>query len=169
VEHLKRRNWLADTYLAMDEAPAETMRKVWPLLRRYSSDLKVHLAGGGGEYGREAEDLCYYYFSLFEQNAEHPKPDPAARRLQGKRTTFYVCTGPTHPTTFLYSPAYGSRMLPWLVRRHGYDGFLRWALNSWPERVWEQPRYRWGTGDRFLIYPGPQDSIRWELISAGTH
>ena len=170
IGHLKRRNWLAQAYLAMDEAPAETMEKVWPILRRYSSDLKIHLAGGGGRYGDEAEDLCYYYFDLQHNKAAFPRPDPEARRREGKRTTFYVCTGPTHPNTFLYSPAYGSRMLPWLVWKYGYDGFLRWALNSWPDRVWEQPRYRWGSGDMFLIYPGqsgPLDSMRWELLFAG--
>ena len=170
IDHLKKRNWLQQSYLAMDEAPGEVMEKVWPILRRYSSDLKIHLAGGGGKYGQEAEDLCYYYFSLYEKETEFPQPDVEARRREGKRTTFYVCTGPTHPNTFLYSPAYGARQLPWLVWKHGYDGFLRWAFNSWPDRLWEQPNYQWGSGDMFLVYPGkhgPMDSLRWQLLFAG--
>jgi hypothetical protein len=170
INHLKRRGWLDKTYLGMDEAPHEAMEKVWSLLRRYSPDLKMHLAGGGGRYGSESEDLSYYYFSLRDENPEFPKPDPIRRRAEGKQTTIYVCTGPTHPNTFLYSPAYGSRMLPWLAWKHGYDGFLRWALNSWPARLWEQPNYRFGSGDNYLVYPGPDgplDSIRWELLFAG--
>jgi hypothetical protein len=170
IEHLKKKNWLRQTYLAMDEAPSDAMEKVWPILRSYSSDLKIHLAGGGGRYGREAEDLCYYYFSLYEAAPEFPKPDVEERRRDGKRTTFYVCTGPTHPNTFLYSPAYGARQLPWLVWKLGYDGFLRWAFNSWPDRLWEQPNYRWGSGDMFLVYPGkhgPMESLRWQLLFAG--
>ena len=170
AEHLKRRGWLEQSYLAMDEAPASVMERVWAILRKYSSDLKIHLAGGGGQYGQEAEDLCYYYFSLFEDKPEFPKPDPEQRRQSGKRTTFYVCTGPAHPNTFLYSPAYGARQLPWLVWKLGYDGFLRWAYNSWPDRLWERPNYQWGSGDMFLVYPGkhgPLDSQRWQLLFAG--
>jgi hypothetical protein len=170
IDHLKKKDWLQQSYLAMDEAASEVMEKVWPILRRYSSDLKIHLAGGGGRYGREAEDLCYYYFSLYEREPEFPKPDVEERRRDGKRTTFYVCTGPTHPNTFLYSPAYGARQLPWLAWKLGYDGFLRWAFNSWPDRLWEQPNYRWGSGDMFLVYPGkhgPMDSLRWQLLFAG--
>jgi hypothetical protein len=170
IDHLKKRDWLKHSYLAMDEAPAEIMEKIWPILRRYSSDLKIHLAGGGGKYGREAEDLCYYYFSLYEDQPQFPKPDVTERRRLGQRTTFYVCTGPAHPNTFLYSPAYGARQLPWLVWKLGYDGFLRWAYNSWPDRLWEQPNYQWGSGDMFLVYPGksaPMDSLRWQLLFAG--
>ncbi len=170
INHLKRRDWLKHSYLAMDEAPAEVMEKIWPILRRYSQDLKIHLAGGGGKYGREAEDLCYYYFSLHEDQPQFPKPDVTERRRRGQRTTFYVCTGPTHPNTFIYSPAYGARQLPWLVSKLGYDGFLRWAYNSWPDRLWEQPNYQWGSGDMFLVYPGkaaPMDSLRWQLLFAG--
>jgi hypothetical protein len=170
IEHLKKKDWLRKSYLAMDEAPSQAMEKVLPILQRYSSDLKIHLAGGGGRYGREAEDLCYYYFSLYETEPEFPKPDVKERHKDGKRTTFYVCTGPTHPNTFLYSPAYGARQLPWLAWKLGYDGFLRWAFNSWPDRLWEQPNYRWGSGDMFLIYPGkhgPMDSLRWQLLFAG--
>jgi hypothetical protein len=170
TEHLRRKGWLGHSYLAMDEAPASTMESVWPILRKYSSDLKIHLAGGGGRYGQEAEDLCYYYFSLLDEKAEFPKPDPEQRRQSGKRTTFYVCTGPPHPNTFIYSPAYGARQLPWLVWKLRYDGFLRWAYNSWPDRLWEQPNYQWGSGDMFLVYPGkhgPLDSQRWQLLLAG--
>jgi hypothetical protein len=170
IAHLRSRGWLSKTYLGMDEPKQATMEIVWPLLRRYAPDLKTYLAGGGGRYGMEAEDLCYYYFYLRGQTPNEPKPDPVRRRAEGKRTTIYVCTGPTHPNTFLYSPAYGSRMLPWLSWQLGYDGFVRWALNSWTARVWQQPRGQWQSGDNFLVYPGrngPLDSIRWELLFAG--
>lgn len=170
IAHLKSRGWLEKTYLGMNEPSELVTEKVWSVLRRYTPDLKVYLAGGGGRYSSNAKDLAYYYFSLREENPKIPKPDPMRRRAEGKRTSIYVCTGPTHPNTFLFSPAYGSRMLPWLAWKLGYDGFVRWALNSWPADLWKQPRYCYQSGDNYLIYPGrngPMDSIRWELLFAG--
>jgi hypothetical protein len=39
---------------------------------------------------------------------------------------FYVCCGPDKPNTFIKSPAIESRLIPWLVEKLDYDGFLRW-------------------------------------------
>ena len=40
----------------------------------------------------------------------------------------------------------------------------------YPEDIWNQPRYKWPSGDMFFVYPGPSgplDSIRWELMRQG--
>jgi len=61
-------------------------------------------------------------------------------------------------------------MLPWLVWKHGFDGYIRWAWNFWRDDYWVQPRHKWNSGDMFLIYPGeegPMDSIRSMMLRKG--
>ena len=50
----------------------------------------------------------------------------------------------------------------------GFDGFLRWAYNSWPENPMIDSRYiKWPAGDTYFIYPGPLSSVRFERLREG--
>ncbi len=50
----------------------------------------------------------------------------------------------------------------------GYDGYLRWAVNSWPMDPLRDSRFRtWAAGDTYSIYPGPRSSIRFERLVEG--
>ena len=50
----------------------------------------------------------------------------------------------------------------------GFDGFLRWAYNSWPENPLTDSRYnKWPAGDTYFIYPGPLSSVRLERLREG--
>ena len=86
-------------------------------------------------------------------------------------TTFYVCCGPAFPNTFVHSPLVESRMLPFMALQGGYEGFLRWSYNDWPDNPYEHPEWEpWPTGDTFLVYPGdkgPVSSLRWEQLREG--
>ena len=60
--------------------------------------------------------------------------------------------------------------MPWLAWKYGLDGYLRWAVNIYPEDIWNQPLFTWPSGDMFFVYPGqegPLDSMRWELLRQG--
>ena len=49
----------------------------------------------------------------------------------------------------------------------GYDGYLRWAYNSWVKNPNQDTRFRtWTAGDCFLVYPGCS-SIRMERLVQG--
>ncbi len=62
-------------------------------------------------------------------------------------------------------------MLPWLALQGGFDGFLRWSYNDWPDDPYQHPEFgSWPTGDVFLVYPGehgPVSSLRWEQLREG--
>ena len=63
-----------------------------------------------------------------------------------------------------------SRMLPWLVWKYDFDGYIRWAWNFWLDQFWTQPQYKWHSGDMTFVYPGadgPIDSIRSEMLRKG--
>ena len=50
----------------------------------------------------------------------------------------------------------------------GYDGYLRWAVNSWTADPLRDSRFRtWAAGDTYSIYPGPRSSIRFERLVEG--
>jgi len=86
-------------------------------------------------------------------------------------TTYYVCCVPAFPNTFVFSPLVESRMLPWLSAQGGYDGFLRWSYNDWPDDPYTHPEWApFPTGDVHFVYPGPNGPVsspRWEQLREG--
>jgi hypothetical protein len=90
------------------------------------------------------------------------------RRARGVITTFYTCCSPAFPNTFTFSPPVESRLLAWHALAIHADGYLRWAINSWPEDPLVCSDYGpFPSGDTFLIYPGPCTSIRFEMLKLG--
>ncbi len=91
----------------------------------------------------------------------------AKRKSNGQILTFYTCCGPLHPNTFTISDYAESAFLGWHAAAVGYDGYLRWALNSWPEDPCTDSRFgNWISGDTYLLYPeGP--SVRFIRLVEG--
>jgi len=85
------------------------------------------------------------------------------------QTTFEVdCSKPEHPNTFTFSPLAENEMMGWYAMATGYNGFLRWAYNSWGQDVEQDSRFRsWPAGDTYLVYPGARSSIRFERLREG--
>jgi hypothetical protein len=49
-----------------------------------------------------------------------------------------------------------------------YDGYLRWAFNSWVKDPLHDSRFRtWAAGDCYQVYPGGRSSIRFERLVEG--
>jgi hypothetical protein len=87
------------------------------------------------------------------------------RRALGKPTTFYTCGTPKLPNNFTFSPPAENTWICWYTAE---AGFLRWAYNSWTNIPLFDSRFRaWPAGDCFLIYPGPQTSIRFKKLIEG--
>ncbi len=168
VRHLKQHGWLDRTYIGFDEKPQAIMNGIFSVLKADAPELKVALAGGSSsQQSGKVGDL-----TIFISDLAHPA---AVRHLLQERkgvgpTTFYTCCTPAMPNTFIYSPQWESRVLPWMAFHYGLSGYLRWAYTSWPEDVWKHPESRWHSGDAFFVYPGkdgPIDSTRWELLRQG--
>jgi hypothetical protein len=50
----------------------------------------------------------------------------------------------------------------------GFDGFLRWAYNSWVKDPLLDSRFRtWPAGDTYIVYPDGRSSIRFERLIEG--
>lgn len=187
--HLEEKGWLKKTYIGFDEKPDDVMERLVAFLDERAPDFRVSLAGNTREdLSRRLGDLSVHPAFDDRGIAESTPPERTVMGLaellspynvcaETKRcrertlTTFYVCCGPEHPNTFVHSPLVESRMLPFLALQGGYDGFLRWSYNDWPDNPYARPEWgNWPTGDTFLVYPGangPVPSLRWQQLREG--
>ena len=172
-KHLAAKGWLARTRLAVDEAPAPMMKAMTELVRTHAPRLQLSLAGNQVPSHYTGLDLREFSIILDHASDELLR-DIAARRADGRVTTFYVCLDPKRPNTFVASPPAEATWLGYYAAANGFDGFLRWAWTTWPAEplrdtsYWGHPYLRYlPAGDTFLIYSGPRSSVRWEMLRDG--
>ena len=176
ARHLKEMGWFADTYIAMDERAPEDVRKIVDFIQKKSPGMKVAMAGNRSpsEFsGMKIDNYCQGLIHL----RKHPQmlDDLEPRRKAGCKTTFYVCCTAAHPNTFMDSPLDEGFWLGAYPVMVGFDGFLRWAANSWPEDPYDDASFKtikngnlqWRPGDVFLVYPNGELSLRLIELRAG--
>lgn len=164
--HLKEKGWFEKTAIALDERGEEDTRNLIAFLHREAPGLKLTLAGGYyPSVINEIYDFSYYFWHLDKEKIPELA---AARRREGKITTWYVACNVPHPNDFTFSPPAEAELQGWITAALGLDGFLRWAYNSWPEDVMHDSRFRtWPSGDTYFVYPGPHSSVRFEKLRDG--
>ena len=129
--------------------------------------LRISLAGNKPASAFEGIDI-----DIYSQSMEHIKKDLASelasRRAKGFKTTYYVCNSPLSPNTFVFSSPDEGYFLGLYPVVAGFDGFLRWAYNSWPPKPMERADYAGlFAGDTFLVYPDGSPSIRLLMLQNG--
>ena len=161
--HLKEKGWFDRTMMAMDERPMEQMLAAVEVIKNVDSDFKVAYAG---VYHDELLDVLDYY--CIPVTEKYPEGTAAQRRSEGRITTYYTCCSEPWPNTFSFSDPDEAEWLGWYIAANDLDGYLRWALNSWPEDPLRDSRFTaWAAGDTYLIYPEGRTSIRFERLCEG--
>ena len=164
VRHLDEKGWLSKTCIAMDERSPEQMEQAVSFLAAQAPQLGIALADNHNSYKRypQLRDIC-----VSARQSVAPE-DIAARRAEGKVTTFYVCCSHRYPNMFTFSDPAEATVAAWHAAANGYDGFLRWAYNSWTADPLRDSRFRtWPAGDTYIVYPGARSSIRFERLREG--
>ena len=164
VRHLEAKGWLAKTCIAMDERSPEQMEIAVAFLAANAPQLGIALADNHDSYKRypQLHDICV------SARQEVAREDIAARRAAGQVTTYYVCCSHRYPNLFTFSDPAESTAAAWYAVANDYDGFLRWAYNSWTENPLRDSRFRtWPAGDTYVVYPGGRSSIRFERLREG--
>jgi hypothetical protein len=164
VQHLTQKQWIGITNIAMDERPPETMDEILGLLQSVAPELGVALADNHRSYKRYAyiKDLCV------DVNSMPDSADMAYRKAKRFNTTYYVCCAHKFPNVFTFSAPAEAVYAAWYAKAHDFDGFLRWAYNSWVENPMNDSRFRtWPSGDTFIVYPDARSSIRFERLIEG--
>ncbi|MBQ8098807.1 MAG: DUF4091 domain-containing protein [Bacteroidaceae bacterium] len=161
--HLKQKGWFSRTCIAMDERPMDQLKAAYDLVRRADPEYKIE---GAFNYFPEVVSMVHdvsvaYQYKLLDERVL------TERRQNGTPVTFYTCCSPNRPNTFTFSPPAESAFMGWHAMAAGYDGYLRWAYNSWVKDPNSDARFRtWASGDCFLVYPGGS-SIRMERLTEG--
>jgi len=167
AKHLKEKGWFQDAIIAMDERSPEQMKIIADFVRTHAPGLRVQLAGNRPPSAFEGVDIDLYSQYLVDITPKFLE-EAKARRAAGKRTTFYVCCGPERPNTFVDSDPDEAFWIGFAPAPLGLDGFLRWAINSWPENPAKNAAFgTWRGGDTFLIYPDGSWSWRFYDLMAG--
>ena len=165
ARHLKSKGWFEKTMIAMDERPMESMRAVLSLIRNIEPGFKISLAGNYHEpINYEIADFS----EGFAPKKEFPESAKAKRKELGLTTTIYTCCAEAHPNMFVISDPDEAAWLGWFAQAEGYDGYLRWAYNSWTLDPLTDTRFRtWPAGDCFVVYPGGRGSVRFSKLTEG--
>jgi len=163
--HLRQKGWFERTHIAMDERPKDQMEAAWRTIQDADPEFKIE---GAANYSVESEaadrvdDISVgFQYNLIKGEALQ------CRTAKGQQITFYTCCDPERPNTFTFSPPAESAYLGVHAAACGYDGYLRWAYNSWPKQPNEDSRFgNWPAGDTYLVYP-EGSSIRFERLVEG--
>lgn len=163
--HLRQKGWFERTYIAMDERPKDQMEAAWQTIQDADPEFKIEGAANysvDSEAADRVDDISVgFQYNLIKGEALKRRAD------KGQKITFYTCCGPERPNTFTFSPPAESAYLGWHALACGYDGYLRWAYNSWPKQPNEDSRFgSWPAGDTYLAYPDGS-SIRFERLIEG--
>ncbi len=163
ARHLKSKGWFEKTTIAMDERAMRDMQNAIKLIKEADPNYKVSLAGN---YHGEIESDIYDYCIAFGQ--KFPEEIKAKRDENGQRSTVYTCCTESFPNTFTFSAPAEATWIGWHVAAGNYDGYLRWAYNSWTANPLQDSRFRtWAAGDCYLVYPDGRSSIRFERLIEG--
>ena len=162
--HLRSKGWLEKTNIAMDERAPEDMQAALKILENAAPELGIALADNHKSYRQYPwiKDISVGVGNIV------PKEEIAARRAKGLVTTYYVCCADKFPNMFTFSASAESVYAAWHAVAADFDGFLRWAYNSWVENPLIDSRFRtWPAGDTYIVYPDARSSIRFERLVEG--
>jgi hypothetical protein len=161
--HLRGKGWFERTTIAMDERGLDAMKAAIKVIRKADPAFKITLAG---HYYSEIEPDIFDYCLGFNHN--FPEETKQRREKAGKFSTVYTCCSEARPNTFTFSPPAEAAWIGWHAAQGRYDGYLRWAFNSWTEEPFLDSRFRtWAAGDCYLVYPHGYGSIRLERLIEG--
>lgn len=165
ARHLKSKGWFEKTMIAMDERPMESMQAVLSLIRNIEPGFKISLAGN---YHKPINYEIADFSEGFAPKKEFPESAKAKRKELGLTTTIYTCCAEAHPNMFVISDPDEAAWLGWFAQAENYDGYLRWAYNSWTLDPLTDTRFRtWPAGDCFVVYPGGRGSVRFSKLTEG--
>lgn len=164
-EHLVSKGWNNITRIAMDERGPKEMKAMLELINEIAPEFGVSLADNHKsykQYPNELKDMSVAF--------GHPvdEEDLVIRKQNGYISTHYVCCSDQFPNTFTFSDPMEGIFIGWYSMAAKFDGFLRWAYNSWVENPLQDSRFRsWPAGDTYLVYPSNRSSIRFETLRDG--
>ncbi len=171
-QHLEEKGWFDIAMLGFDEKPAKVMKIIYNFVADHANDFKVVSSGGYPGDERKTGDEIVFPIDDLTNRDRWKNIEPLVKEMAAdeRYVSWYTACWPHYPNTFIFSHLRETRFIGWVTWKFGFDGYTRWAVNFYPEDIWNQPRYKFPSGDMFFVYPGqhgPLDTIRWELMRQG--
>ncbi len=164
--HLKAKGWWERTCIAMDERPMDQLQAAWDVVMEADKGYRIK---GAANYEMNTKGIGdkMYDLSIKYEHSQIPDDVIEGRHAKGQKLTFYTCCSPQRPNTFTCSDPAESAFLGWHAMACKYDGYLRWAFNSWPANPCQDSRFgNWTAGDTYMVYPYGS-TIRMERLVEG--
>lgn len=142
----------------MDERPMEAMREAIKVIKQADPEFKITLAGN---YHPEIQSDLYYLSIPYGH--KFPEDVKAERERKGQISTVYTCCAEAFPNTFTFSDPAEATWTALHAIAGGYDGYLRWAVNSWTADPLRDSRFRTWAARRHLQHlsgPPQLDPLR---------
>jgi hypothetical protein len=176
-EHLREKGWLRYAYVYWFDEPEP---RDYPFVMNGFRKLKEAAPDIGRMLTEQVEPELVGGPNIWcPVTPEYNHDRAEARRAEGERFWWYVCTGPKEPycTLFLDHPAVELRVWLWQTWQRRINGILVWETNYWtstpaypdpnhPQNPYEDTmswtegydtpvgtRLPWGNGDGRFIYP----------------
>lgn len=162
-QHTREKGWFDRTVIAMDERDPKDMQNAFKIIKAADPEFKVSMAGN---YHPELQAELYDY--SIASDFDYAADELAERKAAGKKSTYYTCCAQKYPNMFTYSDPAQNEWISWYAAAKGYDGFLRWAYNSYTKEPLLDARFRaFQSGDTYIVYPEARTSIRFEKFVDG--
>ncbi|MGQ7870259.1 glycoside hydrolase domain-containing protein [Sunxiuqinia sp. sy24] len=163
--HLEQKRWKDIACMSMDERSPAEMTATMKLLAEQAPELGVGFADNHHNYMKFPDQLTDLSIAF---GAEIEPKIRKYRKDQGYISTWYVCCSDVFPNVFTFSEPAEAAFIGWYTMAADFDGFLRWAYNSWVKAPLIDSRFRtWPAGDTFIVYPDARSSIRFERLREG--
>ena len=133
---------------------SETIHAAAPRLRRIDAIESLHFSG----------DLEIWVPKLSHYHRWQAQFD--ALRRENTQMWYYICCHPFgdfYPNRFMDLPGTRIRALHWINYTENLSGYLHWGYSYWQGDPFGPPTEQYGPGDTHAVYPGPLDSVRWEI------
>lgn len=162
-KHLKEKGWFDKTTLGFSEKEPDISAPLINLIKSLNPNWKISFSG---KYYSEIQNNIYDYALI--SNQQIPASTIIERRNKGFITTFYTSCWERFPNTFVMSDPVDATWLSWNAANRNMDGYLRYAYDYWTmPNILSDVRSNIASGDRFLIYPDGNTSIRFEMLKDG--
>jgi hypothetical protein len=162
-KHLEEKGWFDITTIAFSEKNTDILIPLINFIKSVNKNWKISFSG---KYFPQIQADIYDYSLI--SNQQIPDSTIAERRSKGFITTFYTSCWERFPNTFVMSDPVDATWLSWNAANRDMDGYLRYAYDYWTmSNILFDVRSNVASGDRFLIYPYGNSSIRFEMLKDG--
>ena len=141
------------------------MARLLSMIESATPEIAVSVSG---EYYPGVTEKIRNYNIPFNSMPDGIQSIAIKRRNDSSRTILYTGCEVSQPNTFTFSGHAEASYLPLFAAASMLDGYMGMGFNNWPDDPFTDSRNNHSPGGTgYLVYPGPESSVRFELLRDG--